>query len=138
MGLDQYLRARVYDRKINVELGLEQSMIVYQLAYWRKANQIHAWFVENVQNGEDDCGQYIVLVEQLKQLLAVCRDVKSGYAPAEKILPTRQGFFFGSQDYDEWYMRDINSTIAALEKTIKLMEGPWKDKSVEIYYSSSW
>ena len=25
-------------------------------AYWRKANQIHAWFVDNVQQGNDDCG----------------------------------------------------------------------------------
>jgi len=27
-------------------------------AYWRKANQIHNWFVENVKDGVDNCGNY--------------------------------------------------------------------------------
>ena len=39
-----------------------------EIGYWRKANQIHyesghqihAWFVKNVQDGEDDCGEYDV------------------------------------------------------------------------------
>ena len=31
------------------------SRIIEQVGYWRKANQIHNWFVENVQDGEDDC-----------------------------------------------------------------------------------
>ena len=25
-------------------------------AYWRKANQIHNWFVTNIQGGNDNCG----------------------------------------------------------------------------------
>lgn len=38
------------------------------IAYWRKANEIHRWFVENVQSGNDDCGTYEVSVEQLGEL----------------------------------------------------------------------
>lgn len=37
--------------------------------YWRKANHIHKWFVDNVQNGNDDCGTYYVSREQLRELL---------------------------------------------------------------------
>jgi hypothetical protein len=37
-------------------------------AYWRKSNQIHAWFVDNVQGGEDNCGEYYVSNDKLKQL----------------------------------------------------------------------
>ena len=38
------------------------------IAYWRKANAVHRWFVENVQGGNDDCGTYEVSVEQLREL----------------------------------------------------------------------
>jgi hypothetical protein len=34
--------------------------LVIELAYWRKANQIHNWFVKNVQNGQDNCMPYEV------------------------------------------------------------------------------
>lgn len=46
-----------------------------EVGYWRKANQIHNWFVQNVQNMVDDCGVYEVSEEQLKELLDVCRKV---------------------------------------------------------------
>lgn len=43
--------------------------------YWRKANCIHSWFVENVQSGEDDCKEYNVSEEQMKELLATVNKV---------------------------------------------------------------
>ena len=46
-----------------------------QVGYWRKANAIHRWFVQNVQDGVDDCGTYIVTREQLEQLKAACERV---------------------------------------------------------------
>lgn len=48
-----------------------------EVGYWRKANAIHKWFVDNVQNGEDDCGYYEVIKEQLKKLLGICKTVKA-------------------------------------------------------------
>ena len=47
------------------------------VGYWRKANQIHNWFVENVQDGLDDCGTYEVTKAQLINLLNVCKEVKA-------------------------------------------------------------
>ena len=47
-----------------------------EVGYWRKANQIHNWFVENVQDGVDDCSSYIVSKEQIEELLDVCVQVK--------------------------------------------------------------
>ena len=49
-----------------------------KVAYWRKANQIHAWFVKNVQNGVDDCKGHYVTREQLEELVAVCQRVLDG------------------------------------------------------------
>lgn len=51
-----------------IELALEA-------VYWRKANQIHAWFVKNVQEGEDDCRSYDVSAGQLRELRDTCKRV---------------------------------------------------------------
>ena len=49
--------------------------ITDNVGYWRKANQIHNWFVNNVQDGEDDCGTYEVTEEQFVDLLDICEKV---------------------------------------------------------------
>lgn len=49
--------------------------IIETIADWRKANHIHQWFVDNVQDGVDDCGTYEVTEEQLEELLDVCKRV---------------------------------------------------------------
>lgn len=46
-----------------------------EVGYWRKANAIHKWFVENVQDDVDDCGRYEVSKEQLETLLSTCEQV---------------------------------------------------------------
>lgn len=49
-----------------------------EVGYWRKCNQIHAWFVENVQDGIDDCDYHReVTKEDLEELLDTCRQVLS-------------------------------------------------------------
>lgn len=52
------------------------SYIEESVCYWRKANQIHKWFVDNVQNGVDDWRSYDVELEDLKKLLSLCKEVK--------------------------------------------------------------
>lgn len=59
----------------DTEYGYKYGSIVQQVGYWRKANQIHNWFVENVQNGVDDCGAYEVDEYQLQELLDLCKEV---------------------------------------------------------------
>lgn len=66
MGLDMFL--------LKTKRG-ENSEVV-EIAYWRKANQIHNWFVKNVQHGRDDCGSYEVTPDRLEDLLATCKEVK--------------------------------------------------------------
>lgn len=136
-----------------------------EIGYWRKANAIHKWFVDKIQDGEDDCGYYKVDKDQLEELLKTCKIVKdkcnlidgqvsngqhlengkwvTDYEDgqvienkeiAEELLPTQGGFFFGSTDYDEWYMRDIDDTITILEKV--LAETNFENQIV--FYSSSW
>ena len=53
---------------------------------------------------------------------------------AAEYLPTQSGFFFGSTDYDQWYMEDIESTIEILTNVLK--ETDFDNQMV--VYTSSW
>ena len=100
-------------------------------AYWRKANQIHAWFVKNVQGGNDNCGEYYVSHEKLKELLTTCQQALFNKDP--NLLPPQEGFFFGGTDIDEWYWQDIKDTINKLKRVLV----PEMSK-LSFYYTSSW
>jgi hypothetical protein len=101
-------------------------------AYWRKANQIHSWFVREVQGGEDNCGEYYVSSDKLIELLAICKHSLENKDPA--LLLPQGGFFFGSTDIDEWYWNDIKSTVSQLERILALPEFD----NLSFYYNSSW
>ena len=124
------------------------STIFTKVGYWRKANAIHKWFVENVQNGVDDCGLYEVTKEQLRELLELClvvlRESKlvtkddneyiEDPSLSKELLPTVSGFFFGGTEYDGWYYRDLENTVQILTKAIN--ETDFENEM--IVYQSSW
>lgn len=114
------------------EYGFET--IFQNIVYWRKANQIHRWFVENVQNDEDDCGMYEVSKEQLEELLNLCQTVLKNHKLAKRVLPVKEGFFFGSYEYDDWYFDDIKQTETALKKVLSETDF---DNWI-VFYASSW
>ena len=72
--LKQFLTTRYYawdtDRKY------PHTRVYEQVAYWRKANQIHGWFVKNVQGGVDDCAYHDeVTKEKLEELINICQEI---------------------------------------------------------------
>lgn len=110
--------------------------IVEEVGYWRKANAIHKWFVDNVQGGKDDCGEYTVTHEQLEKLKSICeavlKDIEKGEVIlAESELPTQSGFFFGDTDYGQYYKEDLEHTVKIIDEVLKHGRG-------EITYFSSW
>jgi hypothetical protein len=114
------------------------SSIVEEVAYWRKANQIHRWFVENVQDNVDDCREYYVSFEQLEKLLSICETVFAAKNDtlSASLLPPMQGFFFGSYEFDDWYYENVSNTIDQLKECI--INGTVDSGSKDYYYSSSW
>lgn len=127
MGLDMYL---FESEKENATFDdWEDSK---ELIYWRKANAIHRWFVINVQDYKDDCEIYPVSKEKLEELLYTCKEVLNDYTKARELLPTQEGFFFGSTLYDDDYFDDI---IFTMNNLIKILNR----KDLEnLYYCSSW
>ena len=182
MGLDMYLTKKTYIKNwqhsspeqrytIDVRKGgkplsyIKPERMMYieeEVMYWRKANQIHAWFVKNIQNGEDNCGTYYVDTDMLQQLVDKCKEallvirnaqiiskqVQTGWSQQgdtyadikvfdcadeiNDILPPQAGFFFGSTDIDEYYKQDMEDTITQLEAVLA------EEGSGDFYYHSSW
>jgi hypothetical protein len=159
MGLDMYLTAKrdiwgfdaedknlgnsiqkLFPELSSAELDDIQARFNYtivnsvkvEVGYWRKANAIHNWFVENVQGGEDECHRHEVTRDNLKALKTVCEAVLEDRSKSVVLLPTRGGFFFGSTDYDEGYYQDIADTIEIIDRCLKLPE-KWSFE-----YLSSW
>jgi hypothetical protein len=162
MGLDMYLTKHNYVKNWNYMGDNEKhnvivtkngepvshikseriSYITEQVGYWRKANHIHKWFVNNVQKGADDCGEYSVYKEDLEKLLSICKQVMEDYyttggIKAHELLPTSEGFFFGNTDYDEYYFGDVEKTIKILEEVLSEVDERGYIRG-DIYYSSSW
>jgi hypothetical protein len=100
MGLDMYLRehhhlshyenlkdfndkyGEEYDKaeKILEIIGLTSKVdgsieVVTTVAYWRKANAIHQWFVDNIQDEVDNCESYYVEDSDLRVLMGLCERV---------------------------------------------------------------
>ena len=156
MGLDQYLHATLYTSKaewrgeeinklysdiINltnaskfaIKSDYASASVEVMVAQWRKANAIHQWFVDNCQNGEDDCRKTYVSRDDLQKLIALCKEVIEDKDKADDLLPTASGFFFGSTDYDEYYFGDLVYTVETLEALLNETPDNW-----DFQYSSSW
>ena len=103
-------------------------------AYWRKANAIHRWFVENVQDGEDECKPHYVSEAQLIELRDECQAVLDDPDIAAGRLPTQEGFFFGSYEYDEYYMQHLKYTVERIDFLFENSDPPY----INWIYQSSW
>lgn len=156
MGLDMYLYGKRYMSKYFNEGDTEKQAAIQELfpeladrlgrnsddspvkevkieaGYWRKANAIHKWFVDNCQDGNDDCGNYHVSRQQLQELKKLCEKVLAFRHLAVECLPAQSGFFFGNTDYDEWYFKDLEQTVQIINDCLELPE------SWDFEYHSSW
>lgn len=116
----------------HVQVDIYGASVQVVCAYWRKSNQIHNWFVNNVQKGVDDCGEYYVSKEDLITLRELCKRVITEKDPS--LLMTKDGFFFGSTDIDEYYWSDVQETIEKLDRILNLPD----IDDLSFQYHSSW
>jgi hypothetical protein len=161
MGLDMYLSKKTYvqqwdhqspEETYNVVVTqggnsvdhIQPKRVSYveeQVGYWRKANAIHKWFVDNVQDGNDNCSTYFVDIPDLMNLLDVCKEVKNNPEKAEELLPPQEGCFFGDVSIDQYYFHNINHTIEILEGVLSEQVIAKNGRAFypsDFYYHSSW
>lgn len=145
MGLDMYLNRKKYvkswDEKappLDIHIkGIDPKKVIYiteECMYWRKQNAIHKWFVDNCQDGEDNCHEAYVERGKLEELYKVVGKVlKDKKGLVKELLPTTEGFFFGGTEYDEYYWEGLKETYAKLKEILNDPDQDW-----EYYYDSSW
>jgi hypothetical protein len=179
MGLDMYLYKKSYVQNwehtspekrhtFEIKMGGEIRKdikpericyIVEQIAYWRKFNALHGWFVQNCAGGTDECQDINVSEEHLKELLDTLKKVHKLTSNSKKVtkvlqdwngkdyevevyenenkikelLEPTQGFFFGGYEIDEYYAEEVKSTIKILKDLIKDNE-----YGEEFIYRASW
>ena len=154
MGLDMYVTAKRYlwdfgennDNdaaesigKLFPEItGYRVKQIEAEVMYWRKANAIHKWFVDNVQDGVDECQETWIDPQKLYELRDVCKAVLADRDQAATLLPAQSGFFFGGTDYDEYYFDDVESTLKWLNGLLVKDTFDEKFKKWDFYYRASW
>jgi hypothetical protein len=108
--------------------------IQVNIGYWRKANAIHNWFVQKVQNSKDECQTSYVSRDTLAALLSEVELVLLNKGEAGQRLPPASGFFFGSTEINEWYWDDMNRTRDMLQA---ILSNPRLD-GWDFAYHASW
>lgn len=174
MGLDMYLYKKMYigndykepkDQVLIKVKGVKQervSEIVEKIGYWRKANQIHSWFITNCANGDDDCRDIYVEPEQLEELLKIVNIVlKSSKLIKGKVYNgTRFENGKSIEIYEDGLVME-NKKLAEellptaegfffggtnydqyyyedLEQTKEILENALKEEDGDFYYRASW
>ena len=150
MGLDMYLEAKRHvapcdprteptRRAIGTAIGymppkekpgqdaslLEVSGVTVRVGYWRKFDALHRWFVNNAQEGHDDCRPAFVSVDTLMDLEEKLEQVGDDPASASEHFTTDE-----DEALDE---DDVDYTLKVLHHAKRLQEQGW-----DIYYRASW
>ena len=145
MGLDMYLQTIPKNKipkdyiefcKYSDDAWNSHKKYERTLMDWRKANQIHHWFCENCKCLKPEV-LYMVTVEDLSKLCATMEKVLKNHKKAPLLLPTCQGFFYGSQEYDEWYFDELEYSLKHLKEIIEaIKEDGLLEKKTLIYYAN--
>lgn len=154
MGLDMYVTAKRYlwdfgdnsDKQIASDIGklfpeiagYRVKQIEAEVMYWRKANAIHKWFVDNIQDGVDECQESYLDPKKLYELRDICKTVLEDHSQAAALLPSQSGFFFGGTEYDEGYFDDVERTLKWLNGLLVKDAFDEKFKNWDFYYQASW
>lgn len=110
----------------------EITGINYNYAYWRKANQVHNWFCNNIEGGVENGERYLITGYQLLDLKSACYKVLNNRECAISTLPPKDGYFFSKtkdNSINELYFEDLEDTISQLD-------GIYSDEI--FYYRSSY
>jgi hypothetical protein len=144
MGLDQYAYVaakagdyseywdNAYWDDINKKYECEKPQ-PREIQYWRKHPNLHGWMetLWRERTGDNETMfNGIELELTWEDLERLKHDVERGF------LPETEGFFFGSNEYDDYYAENVAYTISLL--TDLLDECKESEDDCSFYYQASW
>lgn len=95
-----------------------------EVAYFRKVNFLVAYmstyFGEDIENLKD----YYLEEDCVEELIRRCEEVLSDHSTAPILLPTTSGFFFGNNEYNEYYFEAVKEVLDKMNNILqRLQEG---------------
>ena len=155
MGLDMYLTRIIFiggcyaNRKVTGKVAISIKgqpvkvaaknidSIITRVGYWRNANAVHHWFVNNYAGGIDDCTPICLNASDLIKLRNICQSILNLPSGAKrnrqalKLLPPKDGPAFNSGKIDDRYYDD-------LELTVEILQDIPEDDPEYYEYRASW
>jgi len=106
----------------------------YQIGYFRKFNALHNWIVKHLANDVDECQRIYIEENEAEGLLKILKEVQADHTLADQLLPTADGCFFGSLQYDEWYFNDVDRAVELFDTIIN----NFNFGKYDLIYQASW
>lgn len=137
-GQFQAHRAELEELRLKVKEMYSRT----QVAYFRKVNFLMPFF-----NYEGNCEYVEIERTKVEELVDTCKEIldlnkKSGEdfteycigkwkKDAKAKLPTTSGFFFGSTEYDEYYLLDVQEVYDTFKNVLDTFD--WDNNVLEMY-----
>ena len=102
---------KIYDTKLGEEI-----------LYYRKVNFLVPFFQNSVLHEEMGFILSSVHKDEIKDLIDSCEMVLKNRKKAPEILPTEEGFFFGSTEYDDHYFMHVQNVLNDFKMLLKDFE----------------
>ena len=143
MGLDQYLYRGNDPVQQEIDFGNGKTFTYetrgQEVAYFRKVNFLHKWVEDHLNEGRETNGEYIPFhLEAMAGLMQTCAQVRAHPELGPELLPTMGRFFFGSEEYDEWYLKDVEAVRDALWNILDTELARHPATPHQYVYISSW
>ena len=114
MGLDIHILRKAITPDPELEkIFLEDND--HEVGYFRKFNALLNWVSTHVKNVEN-CEEVLLTREHLETLKATLQNLNQDNC--HELLPTQDGFFFGSLEYDDNYWEDVNELRPLLDNLL--------------------
>ena len=135
MGLDMYLTGRKFNASMNGspkdDEGYEIEALHIKLGYWRKHANLHGYIVQTFAEGEDNCQDIELSLENLEQILEAVK--------APTCMAKTEGFFFGESSNTQ---DQIDEDVAIISRAIGFLTAPIVTQERDIWrtviYRASW
>lgn len=90
--------------------------------YFRKYNWLYGWVRRKLKLPElKNCEHYNLTRTMVHNLIDDITKVLYDPSLAKKLLPTEDGFFFGSTEYDDWYFDELRDAKEQLTQLLGMM-----------------
>ena len=98
------------------ELYNNVELVYDELAYYRKVNFLYRYFSDYM-----DANGIMAVVDKyaIEDIIECCKEVLADNSKAEELLPTVNGFFFGSTEYDKYYFKEVAKVLKDFEKILQ-------------------